>query len=461
MHYPWWYVPLLTSPMLIAAIAVIHVYVAMYAVGGGMFLAVETSYAYRTGNKDYLAYIKEHAWFFILLTVVFGAITGVGIWWTIGLASPLATETLIHTFVFAWAIEYVFFALEIVSAFIFYYYWDKLPPRTHQIIGWIYAISAWLSLVLIASITAFMLNPGGWPQNHDFWTGFFNPQFIPQTIARTGGAMLLSSLYVYLHSAIRARHHASDLMTLISHRSTRPGLLGSILVTLGGVWWFLALPPSARALLAGASVLNVMMVVIFAATIMVFVMLYLGPYRNPGWITLGFAMLLFSVGLVAIGAGEFTREGVRKPFIIYNIVLSNQIVPEEVASLQQNGYLEGGVWTKAYIAENYPQVVSADGKIDEAALLALPEADRIKVGEVLFQYHCNDCHTTTMGLVPIAIMTQGWSREMIFDVVKDPHKTHFYMPSFAGTKEEAELLTDYIDSISIPHPSGMDVGSAQ
>ena len=122
MHYPWWHVPMLTSPMLIAAIAVIHVYVAMYAVGGGIFLAMETSHAHRTGNKDYLAYLKEHTWFFIMLTVVFGAITGVGIWWTIGLASPLATEALIHVFVFGWAMEYVFFVLEIVSAFIFFYW---------------------------------------------------------------------------------------------------------------------------------------------------------------------------------------------------------------------------------------------------------------------------------------------------------------------------------------------------
>ncbi len=56
MHYPWWYVPQLTSPMVIAAIATIHVLVAHYAVGGGLFLAVETGYAYRTGNRDYLAY---------------------------------------------------------------------------------------------------------------------------------------------------------------------------------------------------------------------------------------------------------------------------------------------------------------------------------------------------------------------------------------------------------------------
>jgi len=146
MHYPWWYVPFLTSPMLIAAIATIHIFVAMYAVGGGMFLAVEAHYAHRNQDRPYLAYLRDHAWFFILLTVVFGAITGVGIWWTIGLASPLATEALIHIFVFGWAMEYVFFVIEIASAFLFYYFWDRLPPKTHTIFGYIYAVSAWISL---------------------------------------------------------------------------------------------------------------------------------------------------------------------------------------------------------------------------------------------------------------------------------------------------------------------------
>jgi len=117
MHYPWWYVPFLTSPMLIAIISVLHVLVSHYAVGGGFFLAVETGFAYRSKNTAYLGYLKRHAWFFILITVVYGAITGVGIWWTIGLASPLATETLIHNFVFGWAIEYVSFIVEIISAF--------------------------------------------------------------------------------------------------------------------------------------------------------------------------------------------------------------------------------------------------------------------------------------------------------------------------------------------------------
>ncbi len=456
MHYPWWHVPFLTSPMLIAIVSVLHVIVSHYAVGGGLFLAVETSYAYRTRNQGYLAYLKDHAWFFILVTVVYGAITGVGIWWTIGLASPLATETLIHTFVFGWGMEYVFFVLEIVSAFIFYYYWGRLAPQTHTRIGWIYAISAWISLVLITGITAFMLNTGAWPQNRDFWVGFLNPQFIPQVLARTGGAFLLASLYVYLHATFKVKDPA--LRNLIESRSARPALAGAILIVLGGVGWYLFLPESARAALVAASALNVLMVLIFAVTAAVFVMLYLGPYRNPGWLNPGFAILFFSLGLAAITTGEFIREAVRKPYIVYNVVMGNQILPEEIPALRKSGYLEGGTWTKALVAAQYPQLIHA-GEIDEARLLALPEADQVKLGQVLFQYHCNDCHAAEVGYSAVAQMIRGWTPEMIRALVMQPEKVNFFMPPWAGTPEEAELLTKYLASIAPPHPAGMYYGN--
>ena len=51
MHYPWWYVPGLTAPMLIALISVVHVLVSHYAVGGGFFLAIETGHAHRHNDR--------------------------------------------------------------------------------------------------------------------------------------------------------------------------------------------------------------------------------------------------------------------------------------------------------------------------------------------------------------------------------------------------------------------------
>ncbi len=455
MHYPWWHVPFLTAPMLIAIIAVLHVIVSHYAVGGGIFLAAETRHAYKTKNKSYLAYLKDHAWFFILVTVVYGAITGVGIWWIIGLASPLATEVLIHAFVFGWAMEYCFFLLEIVAAFMFFYFWGKLTQKTHQLTADIYAFSAWMSLVIITGITGFMLNPGTWQQNHNFWAGFFNPQFIPQVLARTGGAFLLTSLYVYLHASFKVKD--PELKNLIEQRSARPTLWGAIFIVIGGIWWYLALPESAKFALAAASVLNVLMVLIFVLTLGVFIMMYLGPYRNPGWLSPGFAILFFACGLAAVTTGEYIREAVRKPYISYNVVMSNQVLPDEIPGLKQIGYLEGGRWTFAWMAQNYPQAVNGE-TIDEDKLLALPESDQRKIGKVIFQYHCNDCHSAENGFSPVGHMIRGWTPEMIKLVVEHPEKSHFFMPPFCGTPQEAELLGRYLASIAPAHPRGMNYG---
>ena len=453
MHYPWWHVPYLTAPMLIAVVSVLHVLVSHYAVGGGLFLAVETGYAYRTKNAAYLAYLRRHARFFVLLTVVFGAISGVGIWWTIGLASPLATGLLIRTFVFGWATEYVFFILEIVSAFVFYYYWGRLSPRVHTAIVWIYGLSAWISLVLITAITAFMLDPGNWPKDHNFWSAVLNLQTLPQIVARTGGALLLSSLYVYLHAAVTVRD--TSLNKLLESRSTRPALLGALMIIAGGVAWYYFLPDSARAALYAAGVLNVLMVLIFAVTAAVFVLLFLGPYRNPGWIrSPGFAASLLLFGIAAFSTGEFIREAVRKPYIVYNLVLGNQVMQDEVTRLRTDGYLEGGVWTKALVQARYPQVIR-QGRIDPQLLLTLPEKDRVALGGVIFQYHCNDCHAAEQGYSAVGPLVQGWTPDMIRSLVGDLHRVRFEMPPWCGRPEEVELLTAYLKGITPPRPRGM------
>lgn len=452
MHYPWWYVPHLTSPMLIAAIAVVHVLVSHYAVGGGFFLAVESGYAHRTGDREYAGYLKKHARFFILLTIVFGAITGVGIWWTIGLASPLATAVLIRTFVFGWAIEYVAFVVELVSAFIFYYYWGRLPQKTHAIVVWIYALAAWFSLVAITCITGFMLNPGAWLENRTFWSGMLNPQALPQIIARTGGALLLSSLYVYLHASLFLRD--TRLRDLIASRSARPALLGAVLITIGGATWHYFLPESAKAVLATAAPLNILIALIFALTIAVFALLYIGPYRNPGWLSPGFAITLFMFGLAAFSTGEFIREAVRKPYIVYNVVFGHQVLPDEVPELRRVGFLEGGTWTKAYVQKHYPKVFE-NGQILEKRLLELHPQDQLVLGETIFQYHCNDCHAAREGYSAAGRLLQGRPPEMIQPLVEHLHQVHFFMPPWSGTTEEAQLLTAYLVSIAPPRPTGM------
>ena len=192
MNYPIWNLTNTGGGLLIAIIAIVHVLVSHLAVGGGLFLVLTERKAVKTNDTGLLAYVKSHTKFFLLLTMVFGGITGVGIWFIISLVHPAATSTLIHNFVFGWAIEWVFFIGEIVALLIYHYRFGKMNSRDHMRVGWLYFIFAWLSLFIINGILGFMLTPGKWLETGNMWldssiqvtspryfSGLQSPLFLP------------------------------------------------------------------------------------------------------------------------------------------------------------------------------------------------------------------------------------------------------------------------------------------
>ncbi|MDX2430827.1 MAG: cytochrome ubiquinol oxidase subunit I, partial [Bacteroides sp.] len=185
MNYPVWFLPNTGGGLLIAIIAVLHVVISHLAVGGGLFLVLTERKAVLTKDSALLEYVKKHTWFFLLLSMVFGGMSGVGIWFIIALVNPAATSSLIHTFVFGWAIEWVFFIGEIVALLIYHYRFGKMDHKWHMILGWLYFIFAWLSLFVINGILGFMLTPGEWLETGNFWQGLFNPSYLPSLIFRT------------------------------------------------------------------------------------------------------------------------------------------------------------------------------------------------------------------------------------------------------------------------------------
>ena len=103
------------------------------------YLPLAERKALREGRTDWLAQLVGYSKFFLIVTGVFGTISGVGIWFAIGLTNPEATSTLIHNFVFGWAIEWVFFMVELTTAAVYYYTWNRIDARLHLTVGWVYA----------------------------------------------------------------------------------------------------------------------------------------------------------------------------------------------------------------------------------------------------------------------------------------------------------------------------------
>ncbi|MFN3962050.1 MAG: cytochrome ubiquinol oxidase subunit I, partial [Fimbriimonadaceae bacterium] len=135
MNYPVWDVPGVGGPWVIGIISIFHVLIAWFAVGGGIYLPYAERKLYREGREEWLPVLKKHSRMFLVLTGVFGAVSGVGIWFAIGLVQPEATSTLIHNFVFGWAIEWVFFVIELAAAAVYYYTWDRIPRELHLKVG--------------------------------------------------------------------------------------------------------------------------------------------------------------------------------------------------------------------------------------------------------------------------------------------------------------------------------------
>jgi len=435
MEFPFWYVPFLTAPMLIPLIAVPHVIVAQFAVGAGILLADLVRRAHRDHKAETLAYLHGLARFFILITVVFGAVTGVGIWWTIGLASPETTSALIHIFVFGWAAEWTAFVVEIAAAFAFYYLWDRATPREHVILGWIYAGAAWVSLVLITGITAFMLTSGGWSKEQDFFAAFFNPSFLPQTLLRTGGSIVIAALGIAFHASFQSER--SGLKDSIIRAVSQWALAGMALIALGGIWYMIATPDNVRLNMMRAPILLMMTALNFAVSLVVITALAWGMVSGARWITPPSALLLLLAGAVATTTGEFVREGARKPYRIENYLIAPGVLVEQISTLQHDGFVAHSRWLKFHLES---AAKTPDGTATGPARL-------VATGEGIFQYHCGSCHAF-YGYNGITPIIYPWTPELIDDAVRHLHRTNPAMPPWLGNDAERTALAAYLVALN-------------
>ena len=417
MNYPVWELEM-GGGLLIAIVSVIHVFVSHFAIGGGLFLVLTEHYAYRKEDGRLRDYLVTHSRFFALLTLVFGAITGVGIWFTIALVSPAATSSLIRIFVFGWATEWVFFFVEIAAALVYYRTWESVSRRTHLAVGWVYFVSAFLSLIVINGILTFMLTPGAWTETRSFWDGFFNPTYWPSAAARTFICVALAGIYALL-TGVR-----------IGERETRGRLvryaagwaiIGTLLTIPSLAWYRALLPAGSEELLAGgmptAAKAFGLIPLFGGITLLLSVVAYVTRHRFR--FVLALALALF--GLFSFGALEWTREAVRKPFVIYDYMYSNGLrVGEGEKMAAGGGLLATTAWAGA-----------REAKPDAAC------------GEDVFRFACRGCHTMN-GYRGVAGPLAGLEAGYIEGLCRNVDKMKYRMPAFPGNRVEALALAEFI-----------------
>ncbi len=426
MNYPLWDLP--APGLLIAAVAILHVFVSHFAVGGGLFLVLTEWKARRESDDALLEWLRRHSRFFVLLTLVFGAVTGVGIWFTIGLTHPAATSSLINVFVWVWAIEWTFFLTEIAASLVYFYGWDRLSPQQHLLVGWIYFAAAWLSLVVINGILSFMLTPGAWIATRGLLDGFLNPTYWPAVVIRTLGAIGLAGVYALLAASWI---HMPELKQKIARYAALGWVLPMAIGLPLATWWYFRAAAAAgvpvRAIFASHRIAqNALRAALLATTvtiILTFVILLLRRGRF-GRVVSG---VLTLAALVAVGGSEWAREDLRKPYVIGSYMYVNAVrVPVDP---------KAGVLATANFVRLPPHFPKAD---------AWTVAEEEIAGREVFRLLCSECHTRD-GYLAIRPLVKGRSAATLEGMVARLETwRNLRMPPFAGNDAERRAVAVFL-----------------
>ncbi len=424
MNFPVW--ELATGGgVMIALVSVIHVFVSHFAVGGGLWLAWTERKARKENDTELLEFVKSHSKFFLLVTLVFGAITGVGIWFIVSLVSPSTIFALIRAYVWGWAMEWVFFAVEIAAALAYWYGWGKLSAKVHMTVGWIYFICAYMSLVIINGIITFMLTSGGWLENHEFWTGFFNPTYWPSVVLRTFVAIAMAGLFSLFWSSLLPK---GNLKTKLVKYCSKWIFVGTALTWISAFWYkkaILSFIPEWTDFIKGEiPVLNNVLAVLTFGIIATLVASIFAFKAKDKWHWTG-SIILMAFGLTAFFGGEWVREAGRKPYTIYGYMYSTGALVSDAEKLERDGMIAHSKWIN-------PNALKED---------APPEF----LGAELYRAWCQPCHTMD-GYNGMRPYLAHWDPEFIEQLSPKLHHMRARMPQWYGTDFENDALTAYLVS---------------
>ncbi len=437
--YPFWEVPGFTSALFIALIASFHILPSHLATGAFWFNVFIEQKALKENRPDFLEFIRKYTLLILIFCFVYGSITGVGIWFSATIASPRSLSSLIHNYVWGWATEWVFFVIEIVAIYVYYYTLGKIDVKAHLRIGWIYAWAAWISMIIITGILAFMLSGGKWLVTGGFFDGFFNDTYWPQLFLRTALMCGIAGMYAIIAAG---RLEKPETREAIVRLASVWGAIGTLLTVLMSVWFVVKMPQAAKDLGLGAGLPYLKHLLYVAAggfgAVFLYFLLGISVPKVPGTYS---GILMIAVLFAGIFATEGFREGVRRPYIINGYMYGNQIVASDVpgkgikaelASMKENGFL-----SSLYFLP------------DEAKKSS--DAGRLAAGRMIALHQCGNCHSfeknARLRSLPVFLDRIGMTAEEDIAVFLDALEGYAYMPPFAGTDDDKQAAAAWLASI--------------
>lgn len=452
MDIPLFHLDWLNNRMLIALIATLHALINHSLAVGFIPLVtwlenkgVMNSRPDQITDQKWDAMVYKMMWTAFIITTTVGAMTGVGIWFSVSLVSPNSIASLIRVFYFAWFTEWTVFVTEVVLILIYFLTWKNAnkslkAKMRHIKFGWYLSVFSWVTMAIIVSILGFMMDPGNWNNDRTFLTAFTNPLYLPQLLYRTPLAMVLGGTFGFFLVSIYTKR--DDSIRHVAFKAIGKWILCWLPFAIAGSIYYFKVIPEAN--LANMSVAvgtqsfqdwyDVMWKVILSASSIILIASVLAVWlpKRLSTIFLGIT-LLFS--LAFMGLFERVREFIRKPYIISNYMYSNLLREEDYPLYKRDGILKWATYTST-------PVITPENKVE--------------AGRNLFMLTCSRCHTT-QGVNSINFVFdrmyggkgKPFPEEAMKTYIENLHNAREYMPPFPGTKQEIAALVAYIKQLQM------------
>lgn len=437
--YPTWFEPGIGSGWIIALIATIHVLFSHASVGGAILFGWLANYAVRHNRPEYLNFIRRYGLFLLIFSYVLGSVTGPGIWFSATVASPRGISALIHSFVWLWATEWVFFVIEVIGVYLLVYLAGKVDARTHTRIALIFALASVATLLVIVGVLSFML----WPGDPDWYTtggvlqAFFGENTFSQMFTRLAFMLTITAVVGGIVAGFikDAQEKAS-----IARALSVAGLIGAIAGLMAFTWYIRTIPESAAELIRIRipGHLGEMMLASVGITALWFVLTAYKPGILRPWLAGIMTVVLLVFGLAP---EEMVREIMRKPWVAGQYVYGNQIIGRDVPALGIKSELpivsqKGILATHPFVPENLRQVT---------------EENKVEAGRVLALTMCSNCHSlSATGIRPLKrFFPADVSQSTVYDYLgAGLYRGHtVYMPAMPLPDSERKALSAYIESV--------------
>lgn len=449
MDFPMFHLDWLNNRMLIAIIAIIHVMINHgLAVGFMPFITwLEQRGVQKSGRDE----ITDVAWddqvykmmkVAFVITTTIGAMTGVGIWFSVALVSPTSIGSLIRVFYWAWFAEWLVFVTEVILIMIYFLTWKSnnsslRAKLLHIRFGWFLSLFSWITMAIIVSILSFMMDPGNWNTHKSLLNGFTNPIYLPQLLFRTPTAMLVAGSFGMLLITIFFKK-GTEIREKAVQYASKWILLWAPISLVGAIIYYNAIPEAMTANMSTAvgtmdfnKYYDLMKYFIIFGIASSLVMAIIGLLKAK-WIKAHVVLFPVLMAFGYLGFFERVREFVRKPYVIGGYMYSNLLLEEDYPVYQQFGLLNNATYTT--VTEITPE-------------------NTVEAGRNVFMLACSRCHTAqgVNGVVDVFERMYGIGKPLDINsmagYIPNMHNGRTYMPPFPGTKEESEVLAAYIKNL--------------